>query len=505
MSAVASFMKIVPAICWNAPMITGRKSDQLLLLQYEKALSLLQELSLRFFLWQEADFDADYVNVIGKLHLTATSLGQTDKFLDRLQQETGLIQRVKDGYTFVHRSLWEYFTALALLNKKTLKYVILHAANPDWEEVIRLYAGLLSGDDDVKDLVNGLWTINRPLALRVTTETKASASEIIKPLIRRTDGNQGKILLIDSLEQSLPLVRESERRGLVQETLNIMLLECEECDCEVIYHAQTLLEKAGLKPLNPGGIIYELLDLSNAAGRQEKFLNDPDNHFEWIEVEEGTFLMGDDNRKDDERPAHEVTVNSFLMAKHPVTNRMLSQFPLGKKYSDYGGDSNPAVGNTWFEAYYCSLWLDARLPTEAEREYAARGGNNALQTQYYFGDNTEDLSDHAWFGESEKECSHAVDEINPRTGRENLNPVGLVNMHGNVYDWCADWYGAGYYEKSPKENPKGPDKGHSRVIRGGSWSNDARICRSAVRYNRGPVSRYSYVGFRLSRSVSLDS
>ena len=202
--------------------------------QYEETLSLLQELSLRFFLWQEADFDAEYVNIIGRRHLTSALLGKTDKFLDQLQQETGLIQRVKDGYTFVHRSLWEYFTALALLNKKTLKYVIRHAANPDWEEVIRLYAGLLPGDDDVKDLVNGLWTINRPLALRVTTEIKAPAVGIIQPLIKQTEGNQGKLLLIDSLRQSRPLVTKSEWQCLVEETLRIMLIKCGELDCEVI-------------------------------------------------------------------------------------------------------------------------------------------------------------------------------------------------------------------------------------------------------------------------------
>ncbi|MCP4995579.1 MAG: formylglycine-generating enzyme family protein, partial [Gammaproteobacteria bacterium] len=240
------------------------------------------------------------------------------------------------------------------------------------------------------------------------------------------------------------------------------------------------------------------------AGRQEEFLNDPDNCFEWIQIQEGSFQMGDDHHGDNERPAHEVKISSFFMAKHPVTNRMLSHFSLGEKYSNYGGDSNSAVGNTWFEAYYCALWLDARLPTEAEREYAARGGNNAQQTQYYFGDKAEELTQHAWFGESDKPHSYAVDEINPKSGRENLNPVGLANMHGNVYDWCADWYDGTYYKESPGENPKGPDNGSGRVSRGGGWHDDAGYCRSAYRGSGGPGGRGSDVGFRLSRSVSLD-
>lgn len=368
--------------------------------------------------------------------------------------------------------------------------------------MVKLYAGLLSRDDDVKTLVKGLWTINRPLALRLTTEVKASSAEILQPLIEQEEGNQGKLLLIDSLEQSLPLVVEAERQTLVQETLRIMLLECGERDCQVIYRAQTLLEKMGLRPLNPGGVIYELLDLAHAAERQEAFLNDPDNCFEWIKVQGGAFRMGDDHHRDDERPAHQVKVDSFLMAKHPVTNRMLASFPLGKKYPNYGGDNHPAVGNTWFEAYYCALWLGVRLPTEAEWESAARGGKNARQTQYYFGDNPKDLTNHAWFGEGDKPHAHAVDEVNPHTGKENLNPLGLANMHGNVYDWCADWYDANYYNNNQNDNPKGPERGPYRVVRGGSWDDGAQACRSAYRSIRTSDDRSSNVGFRLARSVN---
>ncbi|OQZ00821.1 MAG: hypothetical protein B6D35_05245 [Candidatus Brocadia sp. UTAMX2] len=485
----------------DRPYDTDQRQTGKVHITYEEALGLLKDISLKFFLWQEADFDPDHVKVIGRSHPTAALPGKTDEVLDLLQRETGLIQRLKEGYTFVHRSLWEYFTALALLEKKQ-EFVIRHAANPDWEEVVRLYAGLLVRDDDVKELINGLWTINRPLALRVTTEVKTSVDEIIQPLIEQEQGNQGKLLLIDSLEQSLPLVSEAERQNLVQETLRIMLLECGERDCEVIYRTQILLTNMELKPLEPGGILYELLDLEHAAERQRAFLNDPANCLEWIGVQGGTFLMGDDNHGDNERPAHQVKVDSFFMAKHPVTNRMLANFPLGKKYPNYGGDSHPAVSNTWFEAYYCALWLDARLPTEAEWEYAARGGESARRPQYYFGDNPEDLTSHAWFGEADKPHAHAVDEVNPHAGAENLNSLGLANMHGNVYEWCADWYDADYYKSSPKEEPRGPEKGSSRVMRGGSWTSVAQNCRSANRSSNAPDNRFNRVGIRLTRSVN---
>jgi formylglycine-generating enzyme required for sulfatase activity len=457
-------------------------------------------------LWQEADFDVDHVNVIFRRRPAVEALGNSEEVMRWLERETGLIQRGQEGFTFVHRSLWEYFTALALRHKNDPKFVIRQAANPDWEEVVRLYAGLLQEPEREHDLVNRLWTINRPLALRVTTETRTPAAELLQPLIAGEADNRGKMLLINALQQSLDLVSAPERANLVQETLRILLIECRETDCEVIFQAQELLEKERLQPLdgNHGGLIHELFDLAQAAARQERLMRDPANHFEWVEVEGGNFQMGDDQGRDDEKPVHPVKVDSFYMAKHPVTNRLLTDFPFGEKYPDYGGGSHPAVGNTWFEAYYFALWVGARLPTEAEWEYATRGGKQAQSTQYYFGDNQEDLADHAWFGESDKPYAHAVDKVNPRTGKENLNPLGLANMHGNVWEWVEDdWHND--YEGAPDDGrvwvnePRGAD----RVFRGGGWGNDASDCRSADRDYYSPDNRGNDTGFRLARSVAL--
>jgi formylglycine-generating enzyme required for sulfatase activity len=470
---------------------------------YEHTLEILKDVSLRFFLWKEDDFPVDHVNVMGRRALSAETLGRPEDLLNRLERETGLIQRAKEGFTFVHRSLWEYFTALALLDK-TPDFIIRHAANPDWEEVVRLYAGLLQNHDKVVELVNGLWNLNRPLALRVTTEVKTPAAELLKPLIAQEEGNQSKLLLIDGLAQSLRLIAAADQPKLVQETLDILLIKCEERDCEVIYHAEELLQKTGLQPQQPacagrpGGLIYELFDLEHAAERQQKFLADPANHFEWIEVEGGEFWMGDDEHFNNEKPAHRVKVDSFRMAKHPVTNRMLAEFPFGAQYSGYGGESHPAIGNNWFQAYYFALWIGGRLPTEAEWEYAARGGKQAKRlparsaqvgTQYYFGDAVEELPNHAWFGESGRGFAHAVDEINPRSGKENLNPLGLANILGNVWEWCADLYGGNYYRNSPKANPKGPAQGTQRVLRGGAWDVDAGGLRCACRGGLNPTGR----------------
>ena len=475
-------------------------------MKVEDALAVLKDLSLRFFLWQEADFHPDHVKVIVAHNPNAADLGGTEAFLDRLQRQTGLVQRVKGGYTFIHRSLWEYFTALALIDKGRRRhdFVIRQAANPDWEEVVRLYAGLLSRDDAVKTLVKGLWNINRPLALRVTTEVRTPAGELIRPLIEQEQGNQGRLLLINSLEQSLPLVPDGERRTIVEETLRILLLQCAERDCQVIFHAQTLLETMGLQPLQPGGVIFDLLDLGNAQARQEELLLDPANHFQWIEVEGGSFMMGDDQHGEDEKPAHPVQVGSFLMARHPVTNRLLAGFPFGEKYPNIGSESHPAVGNTWYEAYYFALWLGARLPSESEWEYAARGGRHAGSTQYFFGDREKDLARHAWFGETGRDTAHAVDEVNPSTGRLNLNPVGLANIIGNVWEWAEDDWHLNY-SGAPDDGRPWVDtpRGSDRVLRGGSWGSVARDCRSARRNYNAPGNRSADVGFRLSRSVAL--
>jgi formylglycine-generating enzyme required for sulfatase activity len=279
-------------------------------------------------------------------------------------------------------------------------------------------------------------------------------------------------------------------------------MECEEKDCQVIYYAQQLLEKQQMRPLEPDGLIYRLLELKDAPKRQQDLLKDPANCFEWVKIKGGTFLMGDDEYYENEKPAHKVKVGSFFMTKHPVTNHLLSSFPFGQKYPNYGGDSHPAIGNTWWEAYYFALRIDARLPTEAEWEYAARGGQRAEGGQYYFGDSEEELKDHAWFGESGRNYyAHAVDEPNPRNGKGNLNPLGLANMLGNVWEWCSDWYDEKYYEKCKNqeivENPVGPETGSDRVLLGGGWDDDARNCRCANRNHDIPAYRDNNIGFRL--------
>lgn len=192
------------------------------------------------------------------------------------------------------------------------------------------------------------------------------------------------------------------------------------------------------------------------------------------------------------------------MAKYPVTNRLLSIFPFGQRFLNYGGESNPAIGNTWYEAFYFALWIGCRLPTEAEWEFAARGGKYAQRTQYFFGNSVEELSNYAWFGENSRLYPHAVNEINSRTGKENLNPLGLANILGNVLEWCQDWYGRFFVveNKETIENPLGPEVGKYKVLRGGNFRNLPEALRCAHRgYSLDPGDRtYDFFGFRLVRA-----
>jgi formylglycine-generating enzyme required for sulfatase activity len=128
-----------------------------------------------------------------------------------------------------------------------------------------------------------------------------------------------------------------------------------------------------------------------------------------------------------------------------------------------------------------------RLPTEAEWEYAARGGNKS-RGYTYSGSNT--LSSVGWHVGNSGSKTHAV-------GQKQANELGLYDMSGNVWEWCSDWYGRNYYSSSSSNNPKGPSSGSSRVLRGGSWSSSASYCRVADRNNYKPDLRYYNYGFRV--------
>lgn len=134
-----------------------------------------------------------------------------------------------------------------------------------------------------------------------------------------------------------------------------------------------------------------------------------------------------------------------------------------------------------------------RLPTEAEWEYACRAGT---ATRYSFGDDEASLGEFSWFyGNS--------DLRTPEVGQKRANGIGLHDMHGNVWEWCWDWYAADYYKESPRDDPRGPSQASGRVFRGGCWLSGPRDVRSANRFSGEPGGRSNgYLGFRVARLQS---
>jgi len=235
-------------------------------------------------------------------------------------------------------------------------------------------------------------------------------------------------------------------------------------------------------------------------------------------VEGGTFEMGDhfNEGHDYELPVHDVTLNSFFIGQYEVTQGEYESL-MGNNPSNFTnvGVNAPVEQITWYNAVeYCnalslqegltpcydlSSWscdfsaAGYRLPTEAEWEYASRGGVNWTDNYRYSGCHEEsDLGDYAWFGDY-YDSSHEV-------GTKEPNQLDIYDMTGNVAEWCNDWYSSSYYGSSPASNPTGADSGPFRVIRGGHWSSNAQDCRVAYRNRYGPDFSYNILGFRILRA-----
>jgi formylglycine-generating enzyme required for sulfatase activity len=213
---------------------------------------------------------------------------------------------------------------------------------------------------------------------------------------------------------------------------------------------------------------------------------------EMVRIPKGKFLMGSPK----EGPQHEVTLTKdFYLGKYEVTQAQWEEL-MGSNPSYFKLKNGPVEQVSWEECQEYIKKLNAklgskagrfRLPTEAEWEYACRAGS---KTQYSFGDLEADLGDYGWYDKNSNDKPHEVGSRKP-------NKFGLYDMHGNVWEWCGDWYDD-KYDTELVTNPSGPGKGSSRVLRGGSWDVVPLYCRSAVRFGNDPTYRNNNLGFRLA-------
>lgn len=218
--------------------------------------------------------------------------------------------------------------------------------------------------------------------------------------------------------------------------------------------------------------------------------------FEMVRVEGGTFRMGatseqEDEADSDEKPVHSVTLSSYYIGKTEVT-QALWQAVMGSNPSNFKGADLPVECVSWNDCQEFIKKLNRltgrnfRLPTEAEWEFACRGGNNSRGYKY---SGSNDIDNVAWYWDNSGEKTHPV-------GTKAPNELGIYDMSGNVYEWCNDWYGN--YTSYSQTNPTGPHSGSGRVYRGGCWSSYARYCRSSFRIDGSPTIRDSLLGLRLA-------
>jgi formylglycine-generating enzyme required for sulfatase activity len=225
----------------------------------------------------------------------------------------------------------------------------------------------------------------------------------------------------------------------------------------------------------------------------------------------GEFMMGspdsDSDAGSNEKPQHKVRITKpFYLGVYEVTQaeyeRVMETNPSWFSPRGMAKEKVAGLDTGRFPVEYVS-WEDAtkfckklsakegktyRLPTEAEWEYACRAGTT---TRYSFGDDEESLGEYAWYRDGSDNRTHPVGEKKP-------NAWGLHDMHGNVWEWCADCYGRDYYAVSPTDDPVGPETAAYRVLRGGCWVFNARYCRAAYRRRFEPRLRYTSLGFRVA-------
>ena len=217
--------------------------------------------------------------------------------------------------------------------------------------------------------------------------------------------------------------------------------------------------------------------------------------FEMVYVEGGSFDMGATTEQgsdawDTEKPVHSVTLSDYYIGRCEVTQE-LWEAVMGRNPSKFKGAQNPVERVSWSDCQEFVSRLNSltgrtfRLPTEAEWEYAARGGNKSLHYKYSGSGNIDDV---AWYRDNSGSKTHAV-------GTKTANELGIYDMSGNVSELCSDWWGG--YSAGAQTNPQGPSSGSRRVLRGGSWYSYARLCRVSDRNGSDPGYSYIDGGLRL--------
>jgi formylglycine-generating enzyme required for sulfatase activity len=215
-----------------------------------------------------------------------------------------------------------------------------------------------------------------------------------------------------------------------------------------------------------------------------------------IAIPAGSFMMGSNDGYDDEKPIHKVNLKAFHIGKYAVTQAQYKAV-MGKNPSGFSNNSNhPVEKVSWFDAEeYCKKLSELtgrryKLPSEAQWEYCCRAGST---TKWCFGDNEKRRGEYAWYDSNSNSQTHEV-------GQKKPNEWGIYDMHGNVWEWCEDYW-VNNYKNTPTDGTanilQNAESQARRVLRGGSWLNYSAFCRSANRLNVNPGNDYNDYGFRV--------
>ncbi|MEW6073952.1 MAG: SUMF1/EgtB/PvdO family nonheme iron enzyme [Planctomycetota bacterium] len=435
--------------------------------------------------------------------------GSVFRILETVANHTGILGPYdgREGpWRFWHRSFQEALTAerLALRGEEKLVEFAAQVQNhlDLWAEPFALATGMLAEPDR---LVESLVKVNAPLGLRALATAQRVAPETILGVLRF----QGRIR--ESREEErwevygrvLELIGDPERGLRLLDTLRRSTRN----GADLYFIDQAFARAAEDHPSHAHlarGLARELFDgLPSPMAALPPTLRTCDGDVNpWVAIPLGRFRMGS-TKKDrmayqDEFPQHEVEIQTpFEMWAVPVTNGQYRAFdPEHESSSEPDGDRLPVVDVTWYEAVMFCRWLGARLPTEAEWEYACRAGT---KTRYWSGDKEKDLARVGWYGGNSGDRLHVV-------GEKPANAFRLYDMHGNVWEWCHDEWSDSYEESrrvhpAPYEAEEGKGVG-GRMVRGGSFRGVARRARSAYRVYWRPGIRFASLGFRPARVIT---